>query len=105
MDQKHPYHNAICRIERRVDTRLLRRDCERAPCGAIHAHRVKRRIDAFNYTLENPRFHCVIPRMCNSEQPAQPAPWHNSESHLSLHRDGARTNSATLDTELMANAI
>src|SRR6185312_13392987 len=100
MDQKHPYHNAICGIERRVDTGFLRCNSERAPCGAVHAHRAKRRIGAFNYTVENPR---VIPRVCKSEQPAQSAPWHNSESHLSLHRDRARTNSATLDTELVAN--
>jgi len=41
MDQKHPYHHAICGIERCVGPSLLRRDRERTICWAIHAYRAE----------------------------------------------------------------
>src|SRR5579863_5508323 len=70
MDQKHPYHNAICGIERRVDTSFLRCNSERAPCGAIHAHGAQCRSACLNDALEirkpaaggRSQSECKIPR-------------------------------------------
>src|SRR5438045_692335 len=70
-----------------VGSGFVRCNCKLAPCGAIHAYRAQCYSPSFQPHPENPKsFGAFAPPIwvCNSAQPAEPTPGHNSESHLWL---------------------